>query len=167
MDDRWSVDAPRREKATFAAGCFWGVEARFRGMEGVISTRVGYTGGTTAHPTYGDVCTGRTGHAEAVEVVFDPTIIGYGELVETFFSLHDPTTVNRHGPDVGSQYRSAIFFHDEDQRRIAENIRARLEEEDAFFGPIVTSIEPAQVFWEAEEYHQNYLEKHGRGGCRF
>jgi peptide-methionine (S)-S-oxide reductase len=168
MEGMADFAADRRETATFAAGCFWGVEARFAELEGVVSTRVGYTGGTTTHPTYEDVCTGRTGHAEAVEVVFDPTIIGYGELVETFFSLHDPTTKNRQGPDVGSQYRSAIFFHSDDQRRIAENIRDRLADEDAFGRPIVTAIEPARQFWEAEAYHQKYFAKHGGGrACPF
>ena len=161
MEGAADFAAERRETATFAAGCFWGVEARFAELEGVVSTRVGYTGGTMAHPTYEDVCTGRTGHAGAVEVVFDPTIIGFGELVETFFSIHDPTTVNRQGPDVGTQYRSAIFYHSDDQRRIAENIRDRLADEDAFGRQIVTAIVPAGRFWEAESYHQKYFAKHG------
>ncbi|MBT8507536.1 methionine sulfoxide reductase A [Methanomicrobiaceae archaeon CYW5] len=168
MEGTADFAAERRETATFAAGCFWGVEARFAELEGVVSTRVGYTGGTMAHPTYEDVCTGRTGHAEAVEVAFDPTIIGYGELVEIFFSIHDPTTHNRQGPDVGSQYRSVIFYHSDDQRRIAENIRDRLADEDAFGRPIVTAIEPAGRFWEAESYHQKYFTKHGgRRACPF
>jgi len=151
--------------ATFAAGCFWGVEARFSELEGVISTRVGYTGGTMDHPTYEDVCTGRTGHAEAVEVVFDPVNISYKDLVGIFFRLHDPTSLNRQGPDVGSQYRSAIFYHDEEQHRTAESIKARLEEERVFPRPIATVIEPAKIFWEAEDYHQKYFKKHGGHGC--
>ena len=153
--------------ATFGAGCFWGVEEAFRTVDGVISTAVGYMGGFVKDPGYEQVCTSETGHAEVVQVTYDPARVSYENLLEIFWSIHDPTQLNRQGPDIGPNYRSAIFFHDEDQRRIAENIRARLEEDDVFPGPIVTSIEPAQVFWEAEEYHQNYFEKHGRGGCRF
>ena len=154
------------EKATFAAGCFWGVEAAFRQLEGVSSTRVGYIGGSLESPTYKDVCSDTTGHAEAVEVLFDPAKVGYRDLLEVFWSNHDPTTLNRQGPDVGSQYRSGIFFHTPEQEQAA---RASLAEADAsgrFKGPIVTEITPATEFWEAEEYHQQYLEKRGLATCK-
>lgn len=154
---------PDPEKATFAAGCFWGVEAAFRQFlnRGVISTRVGYTGGHTKNPTYREVCSHSTGHAEAVEVEFDPSKISYQDLLNIFWSIHDPTTLNRQGPDVGDQYRSAIFYHSEEQRRLAEDSKRLLEESKRFSRPIVTEILPAQEFYEAEGYHQQYYEKKG------
>lgn len=151
--------------ATFAAGCFWGVEQRFSELEGVLSTEVGYTGGTTPHPTYKQVCAHRTGHAEAVRLEYDPERITYERLLEAFFTMHDPTTRDRQGPDVGSQYRSAIFFHGPEQQRAARDTVARLEAEGRFGAPIVTEIAPAAEFWRAEEYHQRYLAKRGRWGC--
>jgi len=154
------------EKATFAAGCFWGVEAAFRRVKGVVSARVGYMGGKTVGPTYEDVCTGMTGHAEAVEVTFDPVAVSYGHLLDVFWSIHDPTTKDRQGPDSGSQYRSAIFYHDEGQMAEATASRDRLQASGRFGkARIVTEIVPAARFCEAEEYHQRYLEKHGRAGC--
>lgn len=149
-----------KEHATFAAGCFWGVEEVFRKLPGVLETEVGYTGGRTEKPTYKDVCSDTTGHAEATHITFDPKIIPYEKLVREFFELHDPTTMNRQGPDVGSQYRSAIFYHSQEQKEIAEKIRAELEQSDKFgLKPIVTEINPAQKFWRAEEYHQKYFQK--------
>lgn len=150
--------------AIFAAGCFWGVEARFRRLDGVLDTEVGYTGGATEHPDYRSVCTGRTGHAEAVRVYYDPERISYEGLLEAFWDMHDPTQLNRQGPDIGTQYRSAIFVADETQRRLAEVSRAAAQASGRWTAPIVTTIEPATVFWRAEEYHQRYLEKHG-GRC--
>ncbi|MDD1658513.1 MAG: peptide-methionine (S)-S-oxide reductase MsrA [Methanomicrobiales archaeon] len=155
----------KREKATFAAGCFWGVEAAFRGIPGVTETQVGYTGGQTTLPTYEQVCMDRTGHAEAVEVTFDPEKVSFAELLRIFWQIHDPTTPNRQGPDVGSQYRSAIFTHSDEQKRVAEESRAALDRSGRFRRPVVTEIVPAQAFWRAEEYHQRYLEKHGRASC--
>ncbi|MDD1653144.1 MAG: peptide-methionine (S)-S-oxide reductase MsrA [Methanomicrobiales archaeon] len=154
-----------RERATFAAGCFWGVEAAFRRVPGVLETQVGYTGGDTEHPTYEEVCTDRTGHAEAVEVIFDPGRVSYGDLLRVFWEIHDPTTPNRQGPDVGSQYRSAIFTHGPEQQRMAEESRAAQDRSGRRRRPVVTEIVPAQTFWRAEEYHQRYLEKHGRASC--
>ncbi len=151
------------EKATFAAGCFWGVEGEFRAVEGVIDTAVGYSGGTLARPSYEAVCTGTTGHAEAVEVRFDPSRVTYEALLDLFWSIHDPTSRDRQGPDVGTQYRSGIFTHSPEQERAA---RASLEK--AQVGrrrPIVTRIEPAGPFWRAEEYHQRYLERRGLPSC--
>lgn len=145
--------------ATFAAGCFWGVEAAFKALDGVASTEVGYTGGDVENPDYKMVCTGATGHAEAVRVDFDPARISYDELLAAFWSCHDPTTRNRQGPDVGTQYRSAIFCHDEDQRRAAEESKAALEASGKYTRPIVTEIVPAGTFWRAEEYHQDYFAK--------
>jgi peptide-methionine (S)-S-oxide reductase len=161
------------ETATFAAGCFWGVEAEFRRIDGVTATRVGYTGGHTEHPTYREVCGKRTGHAEAVEVEYDPAEVSYEELLETFWSVHDPTTLNRQGFDIGSQYRSAIFFHSEEQRVAAERSRDAAQERLAANGrgllgrrrEIVTEIVPAATFWPAEDYHQRYLEKRGQASC--
>ncbi len=147
------------EKATFAAGCFWGVEAAFRRIKGVKATAVGYAGGAADHPTYEDVCSGTTGHAEVVRVDFDPGETDYGELLDVFWQIHDPTTLNRQGPDVGSQYRSAIFFHDPAQQAAATASKARLEDAGAFAGPIVTEITAASEFHLAEEYHQQYEEK--------
>ncbi len=154
------------EKATFAAGCFWGVEAAFRQLDGVSSTRVGYIGGSLDHPTYKDVCSDTTGHAEAVEVVYDPATTSYEELLEVFWSNHDPTTLNRQGPDVGSQYRSGIFFHSPQQEAAARASVERHQASGRFGAPIVTEITPASEFWEAEEYHQQYLEKRGLATCR-
>jgi peptide-methionine (S)-S-oxide reductase len=154
------------QKATFAAGCFWGVEAAFRHREGVIATAVGYTGGTTSGPTYEQVCSGTTGHAEAVEILFDPNIISYDLLLNLFWDCHDSTQRDRQGPDIGSNYRSAIFFHTGEQRAAAEASKAWLQASDAFRGKeIVTEIVPAGEFWMAEEYHQQFYEKSGRGFC--
>lgn len=153
------------QKATFAAGCFWGVEAAFRRVPGVIATTVGYTGGTTPNPTYEDVCSDRTGHAEAIEITFDPSEVSYERLVEIFFQSHDPTTVNRQGPDVGSQYRSAIFFHDAAQQAVALASKEKMQQSGRFRRPIVTEIVPAAPFYRAEEYHQRYLEKRGLDYC--
>ena len=154
------------EKATFAAGCFWGVEETFRTLAGVTATLVGYTGGHTDNPTYRDVCTGDSGHAEAVEVAFDPSLLSYGQLLESFWQCHDPTQLNRQGPDFGTQYRSAIFYHDENQRETAEASREYLEHSGKLRRRIVTEIVPAGTFWEAEAYHQKYLLKNS-GGCGF
>jgi peptide-methionine (S)-S-oxide reductase len=152
-------------KATFAAGCFWGVEDAFRQVKGVLSTTVGYTGGTTKNPSYKEVCTGRTGHAEAVEVEFDPAQISYLELLKTFWTSHDPTTMNRQGPDIGTQYRSAIFYHDAQQEAEARDSKAMLEKQGMFKRPIVTQILPATDFYRAEDYHQQYFEKQGIRSC--
>ena len=152
------------EKATFAAGCFWGVEVEFRNTPGVTDAQVGYVGGNAERPTYEEVCSGRTGHAEAVEVTFDPSEISYGELVDRFWSLHDPTQVNRQGWDVGTQYRSAIFTHSPEQAEVAAESKARAQTQ--FSEPIATEIVPATTFWPAEEYHQQYLVKNGRATCR-
>jgi peptide-methionine (S)-S-oxide reductase len=155
----------RYEKATFAAGCFWGVEFAFAKVPGVVSTQVGYTGGHTENPTYKDVCTDRTGHAEAVEITYDPAKISYQQLLDVFWSIHDPTTLNRQGPDVGTQYRSAVFYHREQQRVAAEASKRKLEKSGRFDKPIVTEITPASKFYRAEEYHQRYFEKHGLPSC--
>jgi peptide-methionine (S)-S-oxide reductase len=154
------------EKATFAAGCFWGVEAEFRQVPGVVDAAVGYTGGRLPNPTYEDVCSNTTGHAEAVEVEFDPAKVSYERLLEVFWANHDPTTLNRQGPDVGTQYRSAIFFHSPEQKAAAEASRDKLAGSGRFHRPIVTEITPAQTFWRAEEYHQRYLEKRGQAHCK-
>ena len=151
--------------AVFAAGCFWGVEARFADLPGVTATEVGYTGGTTPQPTYRQVCSHKTGHAEAVRVQYDPHRIAYEDLLAAFFAMHDPTTVDRQGPDVGSQYRSAIFALDDDQEKAAHDYVWRLESSGRFPRPIATAIEPAGTFWRAEEYHQRYFQKHGRFDC--
>jgi peptide-methionine (S)-S-oxide reductase len=153
------------ERATFGAGCFWGVEERFRRQPGVVETAVGYMGGKLDDPTYREVCTDRTGHAEVVSLKFDPAVVSYRDLLELFFDSHDPTTLDRQGPDFGSQYRSVIFFHTDEQRAAAEEVKARLERSRRFRAPIVTAIEPAAPFWRAEEYHQRYLEKRGLGSC--
>lgn len=152
-------------KATFAAGCFWGVEATFRQLPGVTSTRVGYTGGDYANPTYHDVCTDRTGHAEAVEVDYDPAKLSYEELLNIFWENHDPTQLNRQGPDSGSQYRSAIFFHSPEQEAAAKSSKEALARSGRFSKPVVTQIVPATTFYEAEDYHQQYLEKRGLASC--
>jgi peptide-methionine (S)-S-oxide reductase len=153
------------EKATFGAGCFWGVELTFAQMPGVIETAVGYEGGKLDNPSYQDVCTDRTGHAEVVEVTFDPAKITYEQLLDQFFSLHDPTQLNRQGPDWGTQYRSAVFYHSPEQKAAAEAVIARLTAEHRFTKPIVTQVVPANTFWRAEEYHQKYLEKRGVASC--
>jgi peptide-methionine (S)-S-oxide reductase len=153
------------ELATFGAGCFWGVETTFRNVKGVKDVTVGYLGGTMPNPTYKDVCTGRTGHAEVVEVVYDPAEVSYEKLLDVFWENHNPTTLNRQGPDVGTQYRSAIFYHNEDQKRIAEESKARLAASGRFPRPIVTEITPATTFYKAEDYHQRYLEKRGLASC--
>lgn len=147
------------EKATFAAGCFWGVQLEFDRLPGVEQTIVGYTGGHTANPTYQEVCTGTTGHAEVVEITFDPSEVSFLSLLEIFWSKHNPTTLNRQGPDVGSQYRSAIFVHTPEQQRLAENSRQKAQAR--FMQPIVTEITAASTFYPAEEYHQHYLKKRG------
>jgi peptide-methionine (S)-S-oxide reductase len=154
------------EKAIFAAGCFWGVETAFISVPGVVATRVGYTGGHLENPTYRDVCSGDTGHAEALEIVFDPAIVSYQQLLEHFWQSHDPTQLNRQGPDFGTQYRSAIFYLSDQQRQQAEESLKRLEQSGRLRAPVVTEIVAATVFWEAEEYHQKYHLKHG-GGCGF
>jgi peptide-methionine (S)-S-oxide reductase len=154
------------ETATFAAGCFWGVEAAFRQVEGVVSTRVGYTGGTVANPSYEQVCSGKTGHAEAVEIEYDPSEVSYGQLLNVFWENHDPTTLNRQGPDVGAQYRSAVFFNNPEQETAARASRDKLQQSGKYKRPIVTEITPASEFYEAEEYHQQYFEKRGVSHCR-
>ncbi|MBW3542318.1 MAG: peptide-methionine (S)-S-oxide reductase MsrA [Planctomycetes bacterium] len=152
-------------KATFAAGCFWGVEETFRRLPGVIRTQVGYIGGKAERPTYEQVCSDRTGHAEAVEVEYDPERTSYEALLDVFWNAHDPTQVNRQGPDIGTQYRSAVFYHDESQREAAEASRRALETSGSPRRPIATEIVPASTFWRAEEYHQQYLAKRGASGC--
>jgi len=157
-----SESAVSIEKATFGAGCFWGVEEAFHQVPGVVATAVGYEGGTIQRPTYEDVCTDRTGHVEVVEVTFDPSAVSYEQLVGLFFQIHDPTQVNRQGPDIGTQYRSVIFAHSDEQARIARETIARLEEEGVFRRAIATAVEPAKTFFRAEEYHQRYLARRGR-----
>ncbi|AJZ76209.1 peptide-methionine (S)-S-oxide reductase MsrA [Candidatus Nitrosotenuis cloacae] len=154
-------------KATFAAGCFWGVEELFRTTKGVTSTVVGYTGGHLENPTYKNVCSGRTGHAESVQIEFDPKIISYEKLLEIFWDNHDPTTQDRQGPDVGSQYRSVVFYHDEDQKNTAINLKKKLDNSGRFSRPIVTEITRASTFYNAEDYHQHYLVKGGTHACSF
>jgi len=152
-------------KATFGAGCFWGVEMSFRRLDGVTDTAVGYAGGHTESPTYEDVCRHGTGHAEVVEVEYDPSQISYKDLLDAFFHMHDPTQLNRQGPDIGDQYRSVIFFHSPEQQEVAEQTKAELDASGRFARPIATAIEPAPTFWRAEEYHQRYIEKRGATGC--
>lgn len=152
-------------KATFAAGCFWGVEAAFRQIKGVKSTSVGFMGGTLENPTYKDVCTDRTGHAEVVQVEYDPDQVSYEDLLRTFWEIHDPTTMNRQGPDVGSQYRSAIFYHTPEQQAAAVAAKEKLESSGTYKRPIVTEIVPASEYYPAEDYHQQYLEKRGLSTC--
>jgi len=153
-------------KALFGAGCFWGVEAAFRQVEGVLATAVGYSGGRQENPTYESVCSGKTGHAEVVEVEYDPSKVSYEQLLDVFWENHDPTTLNRQGPDVGEQYRSAIFFQTPEQEAAALASKERLEKSGRYKRPIVTEITPARTFYRAEEYHQRYLEKHGLAHCR-
>jgi peptide-methionine (S)-S-oxide reductase len=151
--------------ATFGAGCFWGVEAAFRQVPGVLSTAVGYAGGSLAKPTYEQVCSGRTGHAEVVQIEYDPDKVSYQQLLDVFWSNHDPTQLNRQGPDIGTQYRSVIFTHDAEQRQIAGASKAELDNSARFRRPIVTEILPFSAFYRAEEYHQQYLEKRGLAHC--
>ena len=153
------------ELATFGAGCFWGVEVTFRNTPGVKDALVGYLGGSLANPTYKDVCTGRTGHAEVVQVIYDPAEVTYDNLLDVFWENHNPTTLNRQGPDAGTQYRSAIFYHTPEQKRFAEESKAKLEASGRFRKPIVTEITPASTFYLAEDYHQRYLEKRGLATC--
>jgi len=153
-------------KATFGAGCFWGVEASFRQIEGVTDTLVGYAGGSTAGPSYEEVCSGRTGHAEVVEVSYDPARVTYERLLDAFWKMHDPTTRNRQGPDVGSQYRSVIFYHDDEQKTLAGLSKAAQDDSKLYRSPIVTLVEEAGPFYEAEDYHQRYLEKRGMVSCK-
>jgi peptide-methionine (S)-S-oxide reductase len=153
------------ETATFGAGCFWGVEVAFRNIPGVKDVAAGYAGGTLENPSYEDVCSGRTGHAEVVQVDFDPEEVSYDRLLDEFWSLHDPTTLNRQGPDVGTQYRSAIFYHDEEQKNAALASRERLRESGRYRRPVVTEVTPASTFYRAEDYHQRYLEKRGKSSC--
>jgi peptide-methionine (S)-S-oxide reductase len=153
------------EKATFGAGCFWGVEARFQQVPGVVETAVGYAGGALENPTYKDVCTDSTGHAEVVDLTFDPQKVSYQALLDLFFELHDPTQVNRQGPDWGTQYRTVIFFHSPEQEAAAREVIARLDAGRQYAKPIATQVVPAGPFWRAEEYHQKYLEKRGAVSC--
>jgi peptide-methionine (S)-S-oxide reductase len=166
---RWADSLHRAtmktEKGTFGAGCFWGVEETFRKLKGVVSTAVGYAGGTKHNPTYEDVCTDETGHAEVVEIEFDPSQLKYEDLLDVFWSNHNPTTLNRQGPDVGTQYRSVIFYHSPGQKSAAETSREQIDKSGRFRQPVVTQIEPAPRFWPAEEYHQRYLEKRGLAHC--
>ena len=166
-DDGAGERAMPTETATFGAGCFWGVEETFRCTEGVMDTEVGYAGGHTEDPTYEQVCSHTTGHAEVVQLQYDPETISYEELLEVFFDLHDPTQVNRQGPDVGDQYRSVIFYHNEKQQEAAETMKAELDASEEYSRPIATQIEAAPTFWPAEDYHQEYLKKRGGGACHF
>ena len=154
------------QKATFAAGCFWGVEAAFRQVDGVVETTVGYTGGQLQQPSYEQVCSGATGHAEAVEVEFDPAKVSYEQLLDVFWQCHNPTQFNRQGPDVGTQYRSAVFYHNSEQQTVAGESKRKLEQSGQYNQPIVTEITAASAYFPAEEYHQQYLEKRGQSSCR-
>lgn len=156
---------PHFRKATFAAGCFWGVEELFRKTSGVIDTKVGYTGGYTEKPTYRQVCSGDTGHAEAVHILYNPEKVGYKDLLKLFWENHNPTTLNRQGPDIGNQYRSAIFYHNDEQKALAFESKKELEESGIYTKPVVTEILPAREFYPAEEYHQRYLQKKGLKIC--
>ena len=153
------------ETATFGAGCFWGVEEAFRTVKGVTATAVGYAGGTPANPTYRDVCSGRTGHAEVIQIEFDPARVSYAELLDLFWSIHDPTQLNRQGPDVGTQYRSVIFHHSAEQDEIATSSKEAIEKSGRFGRPVVTEIKPVRTFWRAEDYHQQYVARGGPGAC--
>ena len=164
-DTNGTTATPHEAKATFGAGCFWGVEAAYRQIPGVLSTSVGYLGGTMKNPTYKDVCTGRTGHAEVVQVTYDPSRVTYDDLLTVFWENHDPTTLNRQGPDIGPQYRSAIFYHDEAQKNAAESSKEERDRSGRYRRPIVTEITPATEYYEAEDYHQQYLEKRGLSSC--
>jgi peptide methionine sulfoxide reductase msrA/msrB len=156
---------PDLQTATFAAGCFWGVESLFQKVKGVVETTVGYTGGSYPNPTYRQVCTGITGHAEAVQILFDAKIVSYEELLSLFWRMHDPTTPNRQGPDVGTQYRSAIFYHSEEQRKAAERSKEKFDRSNVYINKATTQIVPASTFYAAEDYHQDYFEKQGGGSC--
>lgn len=156
-----------QQTATFAAGCFWGVEARFAALDGVLETETGYMGGHVREPTYEEVCTDTTGHAEVVKVVYNPHKISYEQLLAAFWSMHDPTTLNRQGADIGSQYRSAIFYHNDTQKTEAQASKEIINNSGCYSGPVVTEITPVNAFWRAEEYHQQYLAKKGLGGCGF
>jgi peptide-methionine (S)-S-oxide reductase len=158
--------AKKTELATFGAGCFWGVEADFRQIRGVVATEVGYEGGHTENPSYRDVCSHRTGHAEVVQVEYDPARVSYDDLLKVFWENHDPTQLNRQGPDVGDQYRTVIFYHTPEQQAAAQASKERLEAENKYRRPIVTQIVPAETFYRAEEYHQQYLEKRGLSTCK-
>lgn len=163
-----SVNGVKTDTATFAAGCFWCVEAVFQELKGVHSVTSGYTGGKIKNPTYREVCSGLTGHAEACRIVYDPSIISYDDLLEAFWKSHDPTTLNRQGSDQGTQYRSAIFYHNEEQKNKAESYKTKLNAEKAFDNPIVTAISPAEAFFTAEDYHQNYFNQNGNAPyCSF
>ena len=155
------------EKATFGAGCFWQVEEDFHHIDGVRETEVGYEGGTFENPNYETVCADRTGHAEVVEITYDPTKATYEQLLELFWKSHNPTTLNKQGPDVGPQYRSVVFYHNEEQKEKAEKSKQEIEKSGRWKNPIVTQIVPAMTFWKAEEYHQKYLHKRGLSSCRF
>jgi peptide-methionine (S)-S-oxide reductase len=158
----------KTDTATFAAGCFWCVEAVFQELKGVLSVTSGYTGGKVKNPTYREVCSGQTGHAEACMIIFDPSVISYDELLEAFWASHDPTTLNRQGADQGTQYRSAIFYHSEAQKQLAEAYKIKLNQEKVFNKPIVTEISPAEAFYKAEDYHQNYFIENGNAPyCTF
>ncbi len=163
-----SANGIKTDTATFAAGCFWCVEAVFQELKGVYSVTSGYTGGKIKNPTYREVCSGLTGHAEACQIVYDPSVISYDDLLEAFWKSHDPTTLNRQGSDQGTQYRSAIFYHSEEQKNKAESYKAKLNAEKAFDNPIVTAISPAEAFFTAEDYHQNYFNQNGNAPyCSF
>lgn len=155
------------KKATFGAGCFWGVEAAFQDLKGVISTKVGYMGGNLENPTYEDVCTDKTGHAEVVQIIFDPLKISYEQLLDIFWNNHDPTQLNKQGPDIGTQYRSVIFYHNKNQRKIAEKSKKTLQESETYKKPIITDIIPVEKFFPAEDYHQKYYKKQGRLNCKY
>ena len=157
-----SLNMQNTQKATFAAGCFWGVESIFMAVEGVLSTEVGYCGGSTENPTYREVCTGNTGHAEAIHLTFDSSLVSYQELLKTFFKAHNPTELNRQGPDIGTQYRSEIFFHSLEQKEAAEEMIAQFNVEGFFGNPVVTQVSEASYFYRAEEYHQQYNLKNGK-----
>lgn len=163
------ADENKYKKAAFGAGCFWGVEETFRNIKGVVSTAVGYMGGHTDNPTYHDVCSGQTGHAETVEVTYDPSVVSYDELINVFWNVHDPTTLNRQGPDIGEQYRSIIFYYDEEQGEAARASKEKLQKSGVYGREIVTEIVPASdfKFYMAEDYHQQYLNKRGQSSCRF
>ncbi len=161
----FELSGVQAETAVFAAGCFWGVEEKFRQIPGVINTTAGYTGGTTANPSYEEVCTDTTGHAETVRVEYEPSKVSYEQLLEAFFNMHDPTTLNRQGPDTGSQYRSAIFTRSKEQEEAAMRVKERFQKSGRFNGPVVTEITPESTFYPAEEYHQRYLEKQGLSSC--
>lgn len=165
-DARGNGEAGMREKATFAAGCFWHVEEAFCRVKGVVSTRTGYTGGYVENPSYEDVCSDETGHVEAIEVEYDPAVVSYQKLLDIFWSIHDPTTLNRQGLDVGTQYRSVIFFHNKEQEALARSSLQGLEKSGRYKRPVVTQIKPAVRFYQAEDYHQKYLEKKGLNRCK-